>query len=115
MALSEFEIKRIEKIMASYLETIRPPIDQRAKLDYKYQIVGQSVTLLEFSPRWDDPSTILEIPIAKATYIKSKKHWKIFWPRRDRRWHSYQPEPISMNIEGFIEIIKTDTYGCFFG
>jgi len=48
MAVSEFETKRIEKIMEGYLERTRPPVHIRNELDIAYRIDNQSIELVKF-------------------------------------------------------------------
>lgn len=115
MAFTEFEIKRIERELGKFLEKRRPPADIRNEVDLNYRVEGQSITIFEIRPNWRDPSIIIEIPIAKTTYVKTKKNWKIFWQRADMKWHSYQPAPIVKSIEEFIQIVDQDLHRCFFG
>ena len=76
---------------------------------------GQSIEILEVRPHWEDKSKILEYPVAKATYNKSKRNWKVFWQRADLKWHSYKPNPEVDSIEDFLALVQEDKHACFFG
>lgn len=115
MSISEFEIKRIEKIVGKFVERKRPAAHIRNELDIAFRISDQSFEIYEIRPLWNDPSRKIEGPIAKATYVKSKKIWKLFWQRADLKWHSYQPHPVSNSLEKIIEVIEQDSHGCFWG
>ena len=115
MAVSEFEIKRIEKIMGGYLEKTRPPVHIRNELDIAYRIVNQSVELFEIRPAFQRPNEKIEHAIAKVTYVKREKHWKIYWMRADLKWHRYEPSPEVRSLDAFLKIIEEDAYGCFYG
>ena len=115
MAISEFETKRIEKKVGQFIERKRPPAHIRNELDISFRISDQSFEIYEIRPQWNDPSKKIEGPIAKATYVKSKKIWKLFWMRADLKWHSYQPFPVFSHIEKILEVIKLDSHGCFWG
>ncbi|MEI6858929.1 MAG: DUF3024 domain-containing protein [Shewanella sp.] len=115
MAISEFEIKRCEKQLDNFLMKHRPPVEIRTRLDIAYRINNQSVEIFEVSPKWDDATEVVENNVAKATYVKSKKHWEIYWQRADLKWHSYKPYPTTKNIEDFLELIGVDEHACFFG
>lgn len=115
MALSEFEIKRIQKIVGKYIEKNRPPEKIRDQVDLSFRISGQSVEIFEIRPMWNDPAEKIEISVAKSTYVKSRKVWKVFWHRADLKWHRYDPDPEVDDIEEFIEIVEKDEYACFFG
>jgi len=115
MAVSEFEIKRIEKLVGQFVESRRPALHVRSELDISYRIIGQSFEIYEIRPQWDEPSKKLESPIAKATYVKNSKIWKLYWMRADLKWHSYQPFPTSKSLEEILEEISRDPHGCFWG
>ncbi len=115
MALSEFEIKRMEKLVGTYVEYRRPAPQIRNKVDLSFRVNGQSFEILEIRPQWDDPSKTTELPLAKATFVKSKKIWKIFWMRSDMKWHAYTPCATADSLEEVLNVIEEDIYHCFWG
>ena len=115
MTLSEFDTKRCEKLVAQFIEERRPPPHIRAEVDLAFRIDGQSVEIFEVRQHWEDNSKKLEHSIAKATFNKSKRNWKVFWKRADLKWHGYQPNPEVDLIEDFLAIVQKDEHGCFFG
>jgi len=92
MAFSEFELKKIEKALATFLKIRRPPPEIRSEVDLGYRLSGQSLELFEIRPQWDNPSIIREHPFAKATYVTTQKSWKIFLHRADLKWHGYKED-----------------------
>jgi hypothetical protein len=114
-ALSELEVKRCEKALATFLVRRRPPAHIRPQLDIAYRISGQSVEIFELRPHWIHKDERHESPVAKATYVRTQKHWRIFWMRRDLKWHSYEPQPVAKSIEEFLGIVDKDELSCFFG
>ena len=115
MALSEIELKRAEKCLASFMARRRPPPEIRAKIDLGYRIANHSVELFETRPAWDNPALTHESPVAKATFVRSKNHWKIYWKRQDLKWHGYQPSLEVKTLDDFLRVVEMDEYGCFFG
>ncbi len=115
MPFSEFEIKRLQKIVGRYIEKKRPPEDIRDEVDLSCRIEGQSVEILEIRQLWNNPDEKIEKPVAKATYVKSRKLWRIFWQRADLKWHRYDPEPEVDTIDDFIDIVERDEFASFFG
>lgn len=115
MALSEFELKRIEIAMEAFMVKHRPPIKVREKVDIKYRIDMQSVELFEVRPRWNSPQDMMESPIAKATFVKTQKLWKVYWMRSNLSWESYESTPTVKVIEGFLDLVSEDQHACFFG
>lgn len=115
MAISEFEIKRVEKLVGQYTEKRRPDPSIRSQLDLAYRIIDQSFEIYEIRPQWDNPENKLELPVAKATYVKSKKLWKLYWMRADHKWHKYTPYPESSSLEKILKEIEADPHACFWG
>lgn len=115
MSFSEFEIKRIQKIVGRYVEENRPSAEIRNEIDLSFKIEGQSVEIFEIRRLWNDPNEKIEGPVAKATYVKSRNLWKVYWQRADLKWHRYDPEPEVAAIEDFVKLVERDDYACFFG
>lgn len=116
MALSEFEIKKAEKEVSAFVEKRRPPPDIRKELDLGYRIKGQSVEIFEIRPVWRGrPGETVEHALAKATYIKTQRVWKVYWQRADLKWHGYDPTPVVASLKQFLNVVDRDEYGCFFG
>ena len=89
MAIDILKTVNIIEIMENYIEKVRPPEDIRKELDIGYKIKGQSVVLVEIRPIWNNPSEIREYGYAKATFIKSKNAWKIFWMQTTQKWQGF--------------------------
>ncbi|MFQ6371625.1 DUF3024 domain-containing protein [Shewanella sp. YIC-542] len=115
MAFCEIEQARYKKAVMQYVESKRPAPHIRKALDIGFRLHGQSIELFEVRPRWDDPAEILEIPVAKATYVKTRKQWKVFWMRADLKWHGYTPHLMVNSLQGFFSVVDADEHGCFWG
>jgi len=115
LAFSEFELRRIEKIVDAYVQSRRPPAHLRNELDIVYRITGQSIEIVEVRPAWQRPDETIEHPIIKATYVKRHDLWRIYWQRSDLRWHRYDPEPEVHRLEHVLDIAERDAHGCFYG
>jgi hypothetical protein len=112
MPISEFEQRRVDIAAESFLAKRRPREEIRDRLDIAVRRSGQFVVVVEIRPVWDNPSEIREIPVAKATYVQTRK---IFWKRADLKWHGYEPAPEVRTIEEFFEAVEKDAHGCFWG
>ena len=115
MALSEIEYRRYEKIVGNYVESRRPPPHLRKELDIGFRIENQSVEIFEIRPAWREPAVFIELAIAKATFVKGTRTWKLYWQRKDLKWHRYDPAAEHASIEDVLSVIETDEYGCFYG
>jgi hypothetical protein len=115
MALTQAELAQCKKALAQFLERRRPPEHLRDKLDIGCRIGGQSVEIFEIRPDWQDESKKIEIPVAKATFVRTRNHWKVLWMRRDLKWHAYEPNAEVHSLEAFLNVVHRDQYFCFFG
>ena len=113
MAFSEFEEKRLTKVVGSFIEKRRPPAHIRVEVDLMFSIEGQSVVLLEKRRLMD--GEVIERPFAKATWVRTQEVWRLYWQRADLKWHSYQPVATVSSIEAFCKALDEDPYGCFWG
>src|SRR5690606_34351648 len=114
MALSELERKRVERVLAPFMQKRRPPAHIRSELDLGYRISGQSVEIFEVRPHWSDSSQKLEHSVAKATYVRSRSIWRVYWLRADLKWHLYEPAPAVGALEAFLTLVDEDEHSCFF-
>ncbi len=78
MALTELERKRVEKAASKVIEARRLPHKIRPKLDLGFRLEGQSI---EIRPDWRDPNETMESSVAKFTYVKRAKDWRVYWQR----------------------------------
>lgn len=115
MAIDVLQTLDVIEVMENFLLRKRPPEHIRNQLDIGYKIEAQSVFIFEIRPQWNKPEIFNENPIAKATFVKSKNYWKVFWMRADLKWHSYSPKPTVMNLQAFAKLVEEDKRHCFFG
>lgn len=115
MAFSEFDLHRITKLVSSYVDRTRPPPAMRGELDVGFRVTGQSVELFQSQPVLLSPGKRLELPVAKFTYVKTQRIWKVYWHRQDLRWHRYEPNPEAKTIDACLGIVEKDEYACFWG
>jgi Protein of unknown function (DUF3024) len=116
VALSEFELARVQHAMDALMKQRRPPPDVRQKLDLGFRVTGQSVEIFEIRPVWRGPADEKhESVVAKATYVRTRGVWRVFWQRRDLRWHGYEPRPEVNSIDEFASLVAEDVHACFFG
>ena len=88
MAFNEIEAQRIKRVVEAYGQKKRPPPHIRPKLDIGFRIDRQSVEIFEMRPAWRRPEEILEHSVAKATFVRTRGVWKVFWLRADLKWHN---------------------------
>ena len=114
MAFTDIERKRIERDVATFMARHRSPPHIRPELDFGYRISGHSIESFEIRPQWQNPKDKMEHPVAKATFVRMRNIWRVFWMRRDLKWHGYEPVPEVPSLEAFLAVGR-DEYCCFFG
>lgn len=115
MTLDIINTVDIIEVMENYIQRIRPPENIRHKLDINYKIEQQSVMLFEIRPAFKEPDRKIESPYAKATYIKSKNCWKVYWMRGTLKWALYDPQPEVRSLKDFTILVEEDKHHCFKG
>jgi hypothetical protein len=115
MALDITKSVEIIETMENYISRVRPETEIRNQLDLSYEIKDQSVILNEIRPAWNNPKEILILGYAKATYVRNKNKWKVYWKRADNKWHAYNPNAIVEDLKDFLKLVDQDDYGCFKG
>ncbi|WP_139959487.1 DUF3024 domain-containing protein [Flavicella sediminum] len=108
-------IKFAEIQIKEYVEAIRPPEDFRDQVDVSYWYKNDIIEIFEIRPNWQDEKIKENFPIARTKYVKSKKIWRIYWLTGNQKWIQYKPNAEVKSILEFIEVLKKDKTGCFWG
>jgi len=115
MAFTVAEKHAFKAVVAAFIEKRRPPDDIRPRLDLGFRITDQSIEIFEIRPVWNDPTRKRESCVAKATYVRSRGLWKVYWVQADLQWHSYHPKPAVRRLQQFLELVDKDAHHCFWG
>ena len=116
MPLSDLEAARVKRAVGSFIEKRRPAPHIRPELDLAFRLTGQSVEIFEIRPAFmGAPGEKQEHSVAKATFVRTTGRWRVFWKRRDLKWHSYERAPEVDSIDDFVQLVGNDEYACFFG
>jgi len=114
VAISEFELFKVEAIAKKFCGDRNrhfPP--EQLYIDYKME--AQTLYILEVRPKWNDPTEKTELFVAKFTYVKKDKIWKLYWQRQNMKWQQYEANGINQHLEPLIQIVNEDSQGCFWG
>ncbi len=104
-----------EKIIANYVESIRPPVEVRKIVDLGYTLSEKEVVLFEIRPISGETNRVAHYPFVKAKYVKVHKHWKIYWMSATGKWELYTPNPTVRDLAEFVDIVEGDELGYFRG
>jgi hypothetical protein len=113
--IPDTQVRSCLKAVGAFLARRRPPPDARAQLDFRADIAGSDLVVVEVRPAYNDKRRIIEHPLAKAKWVDKRKVWRLFWMRSDLKWHSYSPMPEARTIGSLLAEVDRDPHGCFFG
>jgi len=114
MAFTDTELLKIQNEMNEFILKRRPPEHIRNQVDLAYKIEKQSIIIYEIRKMFQQEGMV-DIPIAKATFVLKDTKWKIYWQRADLKWHLYEPNKEVKTIKAFIKIVEEDKLCCFWG
>lgn len=115
MPFNDLETQKIKNTVDTLFMAKRPPVEIRNKVDFAYRLENQSILLFEVRQHWQDKTKMLENEIAKLTYVKTQKVWRLYWMRQDLKWHRYEPYDSDSSLEKVLNAVMQDELGCFFG
>lgn len=116
MAFNDLEIaEHTALIERLFWSKRRPPLQVRDRMRDGQRFDGHSIELFYLRPVFDDPSRTVEESIAKLTFVRSSRLWRIFWKRADGKWHRYPPCPEITSLAEALRVVDADANACFFG
>ena len=113
MPLPELEAKRVEVELKRFAERVPP--HARSQIWYKHLVRGNTVTLIECRPYFQDATQTTEQPIARFRFDPATVTWSLLSPDRNDRWHAYEG---FKNVRGFATVlteVECDPRAVFFG
>lgn len=114
MALSELQRAEVQRRLGSFCEA-RVPAAARGQVRMGFRVTGSSVVLFEERPAFHPPHDWQELPIAKFTYVGTRKVWRLYCQHRDLRWHSYELLREAASFKKLIEEVAADPTEIFWG
>ena len=104
----------MDKKLGKYCEK-KIPVDLLDKIRVSYKVRGNSVTLIESRPYWDDPSEWSNLAVAQFRYDPKDKTWTLYCADRNNRWHLYIDTESSPNLDDLLKEVDRDPTGIFWG
>nr|WP_309546171.1 DUF3024 domain-containing protein [Providencia rettgeri] len=111
MALNDIEVAQIKRCMNFFMEKRRPAPFIRDEIDLMYEIQDQSVIINEVR---NVMGRTIESSIAKITFNRTQKGWKLFAKNRNDEWEGMFNDLIP-TFSDAIKIVEDDDIGIFFG
>lgn len=114
MGLPEITKKKVEKTLGAFCERRVPP-HVRDKIQLKFFFRGDSVTLFEERPRWDDPKEKTQLNVAQFRFDEATAKWSLYCRDRNSKWHLYQGIKQGASLDYLIDEVDKDPTGIFWG
>ena len=115
MALTDDELALVDVTVGTRVARRQPPEHLRDQLRLEVEIDGHRVRIWEIRPLWTDPTQTVMSGVARFTYTRSRDEWKLYWKRRDGKWHPWNPEENTGPLKKLVRIVDEDRHGAFWG
>lgn len=112
MPLSEFEIKRVDKLFTAYCER-KVPCHLRGYLRLEYHIRLDEVSLFESRPHLQGSGEWISTRVACFRKDEEAGYWQLFWADRDNQWQPYSSLPFHRDIERLLQAVEKNESGVF--
>lgn len=114
MPLSEFEIRKIKKIISSFCSKRSRP-EGVHRCDITYRVLDNEVWMFERRPRWDNPNEWNEFAFARAQCDMESRMWTLLWQDQNLKWHITGGLPPTRSFERLIDHIDSNESMLFVG
>jgi hypothetical protein len=114
MSLSEFEIKRVEKLFSAYCEG-KVPAYLRDQIRIEFRIRGNEVSLFESRAHLQGGGEWISTKVAHFKKDPQNESWQLFWADRNSKWRPYSPLPSHRDIEKLLRAVEENETGAFWG
>lgn len=114
MSLSEFEIKRIDKLLNAYCDN-KIPAHLRDQIRIEYRIRGNEVSLFESRSHLQGSGEWISTKVACFKKDVQSQTWHLFWADRNSQWQPYAPLPCHRDIEKLLQEVENNPTGAFWG
>ena len=114
MAIPPLQKQLAEKQIEHFCKT-NVPKEVQNEIQLKYSIRGNSFTLLESRPKWDDDSKWIDMKIAQMRFDKQSMKWKLYWRNQHEKWFSYDGFESKTEIKDLLKEIDEDPTCVFWG
>ena len=112
MSLPELDVARVQRWCAH-----RVPEHARHQVRVECEVAPRHLTIVERRAPWreEDGPEWTSCPIARMRYTKTDRVWTLYWRDRNLRFHLYDLQPPSRNVEDLLAEIDRDRTCIFWG
>lgn len=114
MAIPPLQRQLAEKQIEYFCKT-KIPKEVQHEIQLKYSVRGNSFTLMESRPKWNDDSEWIDMKIAKMTFDNKSMKWKLYWSNQHQKFFSYDGFSPKTEIKELLKEIDEDPTCIFWG
>jgi len=115
MAFSDDETTLIHTTVGALVDRRQPPEHLRDQLRLELEVDGHRVRIWEIRPLWSDATQTVRSGVAQFTYTRSRDEWKLYWRRRDGKWHAWDQAENTGPLDRLVRVVDEDRRGGFWG
>lgn len=114
MALPEILKAKANKTLEKFChERIPPHARDQVKLEFEFR--GNTVTLIEVRPVWNNPSRHTHSPVAQFRFDVDSMKWNLYCCDRNSKWHLYTQTEPTADFDLLIKEVDRDPTRIFWG
>lgn len=113
-ALTDLQQHQVETLLTALCRLPDDPA-VRSQLRHGFRVEGLSVILFASRPAFRAPHEWRDEQVAKFTYVKTARRWKLFCMFRDLKWRGYQPLSESPDLALLVDEVRRDPTAIFWG
>ena len=114
MALPEHTQALVTQRLTRYCEE-RIPAHARDQVRLGFRLRGQTVTLYEERPAFEQPDLWVDIVVAQFRMDKQTFEWSLYWADRNSKWLPHKEFTPTRNFEVALEEVDANPNGMFWG
>ncbi len=93
----------------------RVSVEVRDKIQMHHEFRGETVTLFEDRPRWNNPEEWTHQAIAQFRFNMRSGKWTLYCADQHGTWHIYTIVKPTSNLEILLSAVDDDPTRIFFG
>lgn len=114
LSLPELTRKRIETLLSNFCDKRFPPeVGNKIKLTFEFR--GDTATLFEDRPVWNDPTQWTHSSVAQFRIDTETLKWSLYCRDRNSKWHFYDGIKATASFEELLIEVDEDPTGIFWG
>lgn len=112
--LPQFEQHLVERLLNRFYDR-RLLAHVQHQIRLHHTIRGNTVTLYEIRPGFDNSAVWVKTPIARFRFDADTGLWSLYWRDGNRRWRHYEDLAPNRNLELLISEVDRDPTSIFWG